>query len=94
MPISLAHAASRVSRIMARYTDIRIDLADAPLIHFTNEFATGDIPTVDSDFQSCRWRRDNGFRILIPLGGRRPQRAAMESPDPWPLKILWQVGCQ
>ncbi len=67
MPIGLGDAANQVSRIMSKYRDSGIDLADAFLIHLANEFETGDILTVDSDFHFYRWGRNNTFRILVRL---------------------------
>lgn len=65
IPITLSEAALSVRRIMAKYRDKHIDLADAFLIHLANEFKTGEILTVDSDFQIYRWGRNNHFEILI-----------------------------
>jgi predicted nucleic acid-binding protein len=65
IPISLPEAALPVRRIMAKYRDRHIDLADAFLIHLANEFRTGDILTVDSDFQIYRWGRNNRFQALV-----------------------------
>jgi predicted nucleic acid-binding protein len=65
IPISLPEGALPVRRIMAKYRDRHIDLADAFLIHLANEFRTGDILTVDSDFQIYRWGRNNRFQALV-----------------------------
>lgn len=67
VPITLADSASQIVRIMARYADIRIDLADAFLVHLANEFETGDILTLDREFLFYRWGKNNVFRMLIPL---------------------------
>lgn len=71
LPISLADAAIPLRRIMAKYRDRNIDLADAFLIHLADEFNTGDILTVDRDFQIYRWGRNNQFQILVDLGEKR-----------------------
>jgi uncharacterized protein len=65
IPITLSEAALPVRRIMAKYRDRNIDLADAFLIHLANQFSTGDILTVDSDFQIYRWGRNNRFQALV-----------------------------
>ena len=67
IPLTLSEAALPVRRIMAKYRDRNIDLADAFLIHLANEFSTGDILTVDSDFQIYRWGRNNRFQPLVSL---------------------------
>jgi predicted nucleic acid-binding protein len=67
IPISLADAAVPVRRIMAKYQDRNIDLADAFLIHLADEFSTGDILTVDRDFRIYRWGRNNHFQVLVDL---------------------------
>ena len=65
IPVTLSEAALPVRRIMAKYRDRNIDLADAFLIHLANEFSTGEILTVDSDFQIYRWGRNNRFQSLV-----------------------------
>jgi uncharacterized protein len=67
IPISLSEAAADVSRLMKKYSDAYIDLADAFLIHLANEFETDEILTVDRDFQFFRWGRNNPFQMLVPL---------------------------
>jgi predicted nucleic acid-binding protein len=67
IPLQLSSAAESVQRIMAKYGDREIDLADACLIHLANEFATGDILTLDRDFDVYRWGRNQPFHRLIPL---------------------------
>jgi uncharacterized protein len=66
-PISLSDAALPVRRILTKYRDRQIDLADAFLIHLANEFRTGDILTVDGNFQIYRWGRNHHFRVLVSL---------------------------
>jgi predicted nucleic acid-binding protein len=67
IPISLANAAVPVRRIMAKYRDRNVDLADAFLIHLADEFSTGDILTVDRDFRVYRWGRNSHFQVLVDL---------------------------
>lgn len=67
VPASFADSARAVSRIMAKYHDSEIDFADAFLIHLANEFETGQILTVDRDFQFFRWAHNKPFEILIDL---------------------------
>lgn len=67
IPLPLAESARPVSRLMSKYRDHGIDLADACLVHLANEFDTGDILTVDRDFHIYRWGRNNPFRMLIAI---------------------------
>jgi uncharacterized protein len=67
IPMHLSDAAESVQKILAKYRDREIDLADACLIHLANEFSTGDILTLDRDFHVYRWGRSQTFRLLIPL---------------------------
>jgi len=71
IPVSLADAAVPVRRIVAKYRDRNIDLADAFLIHLADEFSTGDILTVDRDFRVYRWGRNNHFQVLVELDAQR-----------------------
>jgi predicted nucleic acid-binding protein len=52
---------------MDRYADTPCDFADACLIVMANELGTGDILTLDRDFEHYRWRRNRRFNLLIPL---------------------------
>jgi len=67
IPKGLADSVPHVRRILTKYRDHKIDLADAFLVHLADEFTTGDILTVDSDFRFYRWGRNNPFRVLVPL---------------------------
>jgi len=68
IPSGLSEAAIRVRRILVKYRDRKIDLADAVLIHLANEFETGDILTLDRDFEIYRWGKNNRFHLLVSLG--------------------------
>jgi len=67
VPFQLHNSIAGVQRILAHYRDRPIDFADACLIQMANDFATGDILTLDRDFQIYRWGKNNPFRFLIPL---------------------------
>ena len=67
VPFSVARSASAVRRILRRYRDQNIDLADACLIRLAEEVETGEILTLDADFRVFRWRRNRPFELLIPL---------------------------
>ena len=64
----LGSAASSVQSIMRKYRDQSMDLADACLVHLADELDTGEILTLDRDFQFYRWRRTRRFEMLIGLG--------------------------
>jgi predicted nucleic acid-binding protein len=68
IPFSLSDHAPQIRELMRKYGDTPADFADACLIHLANQFDTGDILTLDSDFKHYRWRRTRRFRLLIPLG--------------------------
>jgi uncharacterized protein len=67
IPLTLSDSVRPVSRIMSKYRDRGIDLADACLVHLANEFGAGDILTVDRDFHIYRWGRSNPFRFLVAI---------------------------
>jgi hypothetical protein len=48
--------------------DRKVDLAGAFLIHLAGELRTGEILTLDRDFQTYRWGSNKTFRLLVPLG--------------------------
>ena len=67
IPFQFSDSASEVLAIFEKYRDLPASLADACLIQMADEFDTGDILTLDSDFKHYRWRRNRSFRLLIPL---------------------------
>jgi predicted nucleic acid-binding protein len=71
IPVALSQSAEQVARIMQKYGDRRIDLADASLIQLAAELNSPDILTLDRDFEFYRWGRSNPFRLLIALDAYR-----------------------
>jgi uncharacterized protein len=67
IPFQLPSDAGEIQRIMRRYRDREVDLADACLIHLANQLRTGEILTLDRDFESYRWGGNKRFTPLIPL---------------------------
>ena len=67
LPLPLSESAHDVRRIMRKYRDRNIDLADACLIHLAEQFHTGEILTLDRDFHVYRWGKNNSFENLIRL---------------------------
>ena len=64
IPFQLSREAVAVRTILRKYQDRAIDLADACLIHLANEFETGDVLTLDKDFEIYRWGRNRAFQLL------------------------------
>ncbi len=64
IPFELAKGAVEVKRILGKYRDHGISLADACLVHLANEFETGEILTLDRDFEFYRWGRNRPFRRM------------------------------
>lgn len=65
IPFELAASAREVQRILRKYRDQKIDLADACLIHLAGTIRSGDILTLDSDFEVYRWGSNRPFRKLV-----------------------------
>ena len=65
IPLRLEDMAGPVRSIMRKYQDSDIDLADAYLIHLASELDTGEILTLDGDFEHYRWGRKNRFKLLV-----------------------------
>jgi predicted nucleic acid-binding protein len=65
IPLSLSRSAGYIRRIIRKYGDQQIDFADACLIRLAEELNTGEILTLDSDFQIYRWKKNNPFQSLI-----------------------------
>ena len=67
IPFHLSGAAEDIERLFRKYRDRPISLADACLIHLAGELGTGDIFTLDHDFEAYRWGRNCAFQLLVPL---------------------------
>jgi predicted nucleic acid-binding protein len=68
IPFQLSGATSGVREYLRKYRDRRIDLAGACLISMAEEFATGEVLTLDRDFDFYRWSRNKPFRRLPETG--------------------------
>ena len=69
IPFRLDASAKPVRRLLKKYADVPMDLADACLVHLATELKTGRILTLDSDFQVYRWGRNRPFENLVPAEG-------------------------
>jgi uncharacterized protein len=67
IPFQLSRDVSQIQRILRRYRDREVDLADACLVHLANELRVGEILTLDSDFAIYRWGANKRFQPLIPF---------------------------
>lgn len=65
IPYSLADCAAEVARLLRKYADVPMDLADACLVDLATQMGTGQILTLDSDFKIYRWGRNRPFELLI-----------------------------
>jgi predicted nucleic acid-binding protein len=67
VPFQLSQSAAAVRSIMRKYGDLPADFADACLIQLAEQLNTGDILTLDRDFELYRWSRAYRFHLLIDL---------------------------
>lgn len=67
VPFRLAERAESVKKIMKKYADVPIDLADACLVDLAGQLKCRRILTLDSDFRIYRWDRTRTFDLLIDL---------------------------
>ena len=67
IPLQLSRSAPQVQKIFRRYKDQEIDLADACLIDLAGELRTGEVLTLNRDFQIYRWGQHKAFSLLVPL---------------------------
>jgi predicted nucleic acid-binding protein len=65
IPFQLTQAAAPLQRLFRRYRDREMDLADACLVHLAGELGTGDILTLDRDFEIYRWGTNKPFHLLL-----------------------------
>jgi uncharacterized protein len=67
IPFRLAEQATEVRKIVQKYADLQIDLADACLVQLANRFQTGEILTLDGDFKTLRWGKNRSFDLLLEI---------------------------
>jgi hypothetical protein len=65
--VRLTDQAANVEKLMKKYRDVPMDLADACLVDLADRFETGRILTLDSDFEIYRWRVRRKFELLVAL---------------------------
>jgi predicted nucleic acid-binding protein len=67
IPFVLSRSAPGIPKILRKYRDREVDLADACLIDLATELGTGSILTLDRDFRVYRWGGNRPFDLRIPL---------------------------
>ena len=67
MPVHLADRAAAIEKLLKKYRNVPMDLADACLVDLADQINTGQILTLDSDFEIYRWRSRRKFELLIDL---------------------------
>jgi predicted nucleic acid-binding protein len=67
VPYRLADRCNEVSRLLQKYADVPMDLADACLVDLANALNTGKILTLDSDFRIYRWGRNRAFELPLEI---------------------------
>lgn len=67
IPFSLRESADAVAKLMVKYRDVPMDLADACLVTLATQLDTGKILTLDSDFSAYRWKARRAFEMLMPV---------------------------
>jgi uncharacterized protein len=65
IPLRLTQMAAPIQRLFRKYRDRQMDLADACLVHLAEELETGDILTLDRDFEVYRWGTNKPFHLLL-----------------------------
>jgi predicted nucleic acid-binding protein len=65
--VRLANQASAVEKLLRKYRDIPIVLADACLIDLADQMHTGQILSLDHDFEIYQWRSRRKFELLFEL---------------------------
>ena len=67
VPYRVTGRAGRLARLMKKHSDRPMDFADACLVDMASELGTGQILTLDKDFQFYRWGRNRAFELLVEL---------------------------
>ena len=65
IPLQLSQATASLQRLFRKYRDREMDLADACLVHLAGELQTGEILTLDHDFEIYRWGANRPFHLLL-----------------------------
>jgi predicted nucleic acid-binding protein len=66
-PVRLMDRANAVEKLLRKYRDVPMALADACLVDLADQMDTGQILTLDRGFEIYRWRSRRKFELLIEL---------------------------
>jgi predicted nucleic acid-binding protein len=66
VPFRLCAAAPEIRKLLKKYSDVPMDLADACLVALAGLLNTPRVLTLDSDFEIYRWGRNHAFEIIGP----------------------------
>jgi predicted nucleic acid-binding protein len=64
---SLSARAKELARLVSKYADRPMSLADACLVDLAEINQTGQIVTLDADFEVYRWGRNRPFELLLKV---------------------------
>lgn len=64
IPFQLCGESRGVKQMLKKYSDHKIDLADACLIVLAEQFRTPDVLTLDRDFAIYQWGKNKPFQLL------------------------------
>lgn len=67
IPVRLADQAASVEKLLKKYRDVPMDLADACLVDLADRLDAGRVLTLDSDFEIYRWRTRRKFELLVTI---------------------------
>jgi predicted nucleic acid-binding protein len=67
IPVRLTDQVANVEKLMKKYRDVPMDLADACLVDLADRFETGRILISNGDFEIYRWRVSRKFEPLVAL---------------------------
>ncbi|MEE2983292.1 MAG: PIN domain-containing protein [Pseudomonadota bacterium] len=67
IPVRLVDRAAAVETLLKKYRDVPMDLADACLVDLADQMDSGQILTLDRDFELYRWRSRRKFELLVDL---------------------------
>jgi predicted nucleic acid-binding protein len=65
VPYRLAENAAAVAKLLIKYADVPMSLADACLVDMASSLQSGRILTLDGDFKVYRWGKNRPFEMLL-----------------------------
>jgi uncharacterized protein len=67
IPFSLVDRAPEIRRLLKKYADVPMALADACLVDLATQMGSGRILTLDGDFRIYRWGKNRPFDLLLDI---------------------------